>query len=139
MSSSAKSARTRAPNSVRGSPVSFRPRTYSSRNRASTGDLAPGSLALVAPDGSASPVADADGAVWYADVPNQRCQRVREGGEILQTVTLDRGCFASMHGGADRRTLFMLAAAWGEEGAGDGSPTGQLLTIAAPGAGAGWP
>jgi len=37
---------------------------------------------------------DADGAVWYADVPNKRCVRVREGGEELQTVTADRGCFA---------------------------------------------
>jgi sugar lactone lactonase YvrE len=37
---------------------------------------------------------DADAAVWYADVPNKRCVRVREGGEVLQTVTIDRGCFA---------------------------------------------
>jgi len=28
---------------------------------------------------------DADNAVWYADVPNKRCVRVREGGEVLQT------------------------------------------------------
>jgi sugar lactone lactonase YvrE len=82
---------------------------------------------------------DADGAVWYADVPNQRCVRVREGGDVLQTVQLDRGGFACMLGGADRRTLFMLAAAWGEEGMAEGSRTGQLLTIAAPAPGAGWP
>ena len=44
---------------------------------------------------------DADGAVWYGDVPNKRCVRVREGGEVLQTVNLDRGCFACMLGGAD--------------------------------------
>ena len=37
---------------------------------------------------------DADNAVWYGDVPNKRCVRVREGGEILETVELDRGCFA---------------------------------------------
>ncbi|CAA9551472.1 MAG: Gluconolactonase, partial [uncultured Thermomicrobiales bacterium] len=32
---------------------------------------------------------DAEGAVWYADVPNKRCVRVREGGEVLQTIDLD--------------------------------------------------
>src|SRR5215475_5212709 len=37
---------------------------------------------------------DARGAVWYADVPHQRCVRVAEGGTVLQTVDLDRGCFA---------------------------------------------
>ena len=55
---------------------------------------------------------DADGAVWYADVPNKRCTRVREGGEVLQTIELDRGCFACMLGGDDGRTLFMLTAEW---------------------------
>ena len=29
---------------------------------------------------------DAEGAVWYADVPNRRCVRVAEGGEVLATV-----------------------------------------------------
>ena len=47
---------------------------------------------------------DAEGAVWYADVPNKRCVRVREGGEVLQKIDLDRGCFACMLGGVDRRT-----------------------------------
>src|SRR4029077_14006068 len=44
---------------------------------------------------------DAEGAVWCADVPNKRCQRVREGGQILQSVEFDRGCFACMLGGPD--------------------------------------
>src|SRR5262249_45055672 len=39
---------------------------------------------------------DGDNAVWYGDVPNKRCVRVREGGEVLQTIDLDRGCFACM-------------------------------------------
>ena len=55
---------------------------------------------------------DAEGAVWYADVPNQRCVRVRQGGAVLQTVTVDRGCFACMLGGPERKTLFILAAEW---------------------------
>jgi len=41
---------------------------------------------------------DAEGAVWYGDVPNKRCVRVCEGGEVLQTIDLDRGCFACMLG-----------------------------------------
>jgi len=53
---------------------------------------------------------DSEGAVWYADVPNKRCMRVREGGEVLQTVEVDRGCFACMLGGPDDKTLFILAA-----------------------------
>jgi len=60
-----------------------------------------------APDGICL---DAEGAVWYADVPNKRCVRVRAGGEVLQTVDLDRGCFACMLGGANRQTLFLMAA-----------------------------
>jgi sugar lactone lactonase YvrE len=31
---------------------------------------------------------DADGAVWYGDVPNKRCVRVREGGGCCRRSTL---------------------------------------------------
>jgi sugar lactone lactonase YvrE len=85
---------------------------------------------------------DADNAVWYADVPNKRCVRVREGGEVLQTVTVDRGCFACMLGGADGKTLFIVATEWrGMEKILDVARerTGQVLTITAPVPGAGWP
>jgi sugar lactone lactonase YvrE len=83
---------------------------------------------------------DAEGAVWYADVPNKRCTRVREGGEVLQRIDLDRGCFASMLGGPDGMTLFMLAAEWrGPEHMADGSRTGQVLRAQAPARAAGWP
>ncbi|TDB79240.1 SMP-30/gluconolactonase/LRE family protein [Actinomadura sp. KC216] len=53
---------------------------------------------------------DAEGAVWYADVPNQWCARVAEGGAVLDTVALDRGGFACALGGPDGRTLFVVAA-----------------------------
>jgi len=83
---------------------------------------------------------DAEGAVWYGDVPNMRCVRVREGGEVLQTINLDRGCFACMLGGADRRMLFMMAAEWrGTAGMADGRRTGQILSVAVSTPGAGWP
>jgi sugar lactone lactonase YvrE len=83
---------------------------------------------------------DAEGAVWYGDVPNKRCVRVREGGEVLQTIALDRGCFACMLGGPDDKTLFMVAQEWsGMESTAEEERTGQLLTSPAPAAGAGWP
>jgi sugar lactone lactonase YvrE len=83
---------------------------------------------------------DADKAVWYGDVPNKRCVRVREGGEVLQVINLDRGCFACMLGGTDGKTLFMMAAEWhGVSKMSDGDRTGQVLTVTAPVPGAGWP
>jgi sugar lactone lactonase YvrE len=83
---------------------------------------------------------DAEGAVWYADVPNKRCVRVREGGEVMQTIELDRGCFACMLGGIEGTTLFMVAQEWsGTESTAGGQRTGQLLTAPAPAPGAGWP
>lgn len=83
---------------------------------------------------------DADGAVWYGDVPNKRCVRVREGGEVLRTVQLDRGCFACVLGGPDRQTLFLVAAEFsGAESMGGGPRTGQVLTVRAPAPGVGWP
>ena len=83
---------------------------------------------------------DAEGAVWYADVPNRRCVRVREGGHVLQTVEFDRGCFACMLGGPDGRTLFVVTREWrGFEQANDGSRTGQVVAVAAPAPHAGRP
>jgi len=83
---------------------------------------------------------DAENAIWYADVPAKRCVRVRQGGEMLQTIDLDRGCFACMLGGVDRRTLFLMVAeyppaSWGPEAA----RTGQVLTVQVPVPGVGWP
>jgi sugar lactone lactonase YvrE len=83
---------------------------------------------------------DAEGAVWYANVPNKRCVRVREGGEVLRTIDLDCGCFACMLGGPDRKTLFMVVQEWGgTEGAADEEPSGRILTVPAPAPGAGRP
>jgi sugar lactone lactonase YvrE len=83
---------------------------------------------------------DAEGAVWYADVPNKRCVRVREGGEVLQTIDLELGCFACMLGGVGRRTLFMVVKEWrGPASMADEARTGQVLTAEAPAPGAGWP
>jgi sugar lactone lactonase YvrE len=83
---------------------------------------------------------DVDDAVWYADVPNKRCVRVREGGEVLAMINLDRGCFSCALGGAGRRTLLVVATEWrGPAGMTDGQRTGQVLTFPAPAQGVGWP
>jgi sugar lactone lactonase YvrE len=92
-----------------------------------------------APDGICL---DADGAVWFGDVPNKRCVRVREGGEVLETVELDRGCFACMLGGPDRRTLFMLTAEWaGTEDLDEqfARRTGRIYVSDVETPGVGWP
>jgi sugar lactone lactonase YvrE len=90
-----------------------------------------------APDGICL---DAENAIWYGDVPNKRCVRVREGGEVLQTIDLDRGCFACTLGGKDMRTLFLTANEWnGPASMADGTRAGQVLTTQAPAPGAGWP
>ena len=85
--------------------------------------------------------ADAEDAVWYADVPNQRCVRAGAGGAVLQTVELDRGGFACALGGPGRTTLFIVAAEWqgmtGPQMVAPGS--GQVLTTEVGVPGAGWP
>jgi sugar lactone lactonase YvrE len=81
---------------------------------------------------------DAAGAVWCPKF--QSCVRVAEGGEILETVELDRFCFACMLGGDDGSTLFINVAEWnGPEGIFKEPRTGQVLTIDAPAPHAGHP
>jgi len=81
---------------------------------------------------------DAEGAVWAAAGPH--CVRVREGGEILDEVEVDRMCFACMLGGEDGRTLFIVAAEWtGEIPTKRSGPTGKVLSARVEVAHAGFP
>jgi sugar lactone lactonase YvrE len=80
---------------------------------------------------------DAEGAVWAGAM--NRCVRVREGEELLESIVLDRSCFACMLGGDDGRTLCMMAAEWrGPERMFEGR-TGRVVTAQAPAPRAGWP
>lgn len=90
------------------------------------------------PDGIA---VDAENAVWYADVPNKRCARVAEGGEVRQVVELDRGGFACALGGPGRTTLFVTAAEWrGMSQAEMVAPgSGQVVMTSVEVPGVGWP
>lgn len=89
-----------------------------------------------APDGIC---VDAEGAVWYADVPHRHCVRVREGGEVLETIELDRGCFSCALGGPDGRTLFIVAREWHGADISAGAGTGLLVATRVDVPHAGWP
>ncbi len=82
---------------------------------------------------------DGEGAIWYGDVGSKRAVRVREGGEVLQTIDLDRGGFACMLGGPDGRTLFIVTNEWGGDAMAGGARQGQVLAVRAPAQRAGWP
>jgi sugar lactone lactonase YvrE len=87
---------------------------------------------------------DSEGAIWSPNIAagGPEVMRVREGGEVLQRITLDAACFACMLGGEDGKTLFMMAAEWrGVERMGElfQARTGRILTVEAPAPHAGRP
>lgn len=53
-----------------------------------------------------------DGTLWYADVPNRHCRRVTDGGKIVETVEVDRGCFSCAV--APNGDLYVTATIWDE-------------------------
>lgn len=84
--------------------------------------------------------ADAEDAVWYADVPNRCCVRVREGGEVLERIELEHGAFACALGGPNGRTLFIVGQEWrGPESMFREPRTGRVVMTTAPAPHAGWP
>ena len=88
---------------------------------------------------------DAEGAIWTTEVaPGDSgvVQRVREGGEVLDRIELDRPAYACMLGGPDGRTLFMVAQKWfGPERMAElvAAKTGRIVTARVSVPHAGWP
>ncbi|MGW5640756.1 SMP-30/gluconolactonase/LRE family protein [Streptomyces sp. NPDC003832] len=80
---------------------------------------------------------DAEGAVWYADVGNRHCVRVREGGRVLATLDLDHGAFACALSRGDDPRLFVVGQTWGDPE--PQRPSGQVVAFPAPAPGAGRP
>jgi len=60
------------------------------------------------PDGACL---DAEGAIWVASPTTNDVIRLAEGGQVLERITAQQGCFACMLGGEDRKTLYVLTAA----------------------------
>jgi sugar lactone lactonase YvrE len=84
--------------------------------------------------------ADAQGAIWYADVAHAYCRRVREGGAVVDEVPIDRGAFACMLGGPTRQTLLIAGARWfGMDRMNEMTGTGQIYRTEIETPGAGWP
>jgi len=84
---------------------------------------------------------DAEGAIWTSTRDNG-CVRVAEGGQILDRIQLDRACFATMLGGPDGRTLFVMANEFLGPDKFDemlAKRSGQVLIADASVPGAGWP
>jgi sugar lactone lactonase YvrE len=87
---------------------------------------------------------DSEGCVWTPAFKDGRpgCNRVRDGGEVVERIELDDFCFACMLGGQDGRTLYMLVAAWrGLERMHElfTSNTGRIISARAPAPHAGRP
>lgn len=79
-------------------------------------------------DGADGICIDAEGAVWCA--AQHGCVRVREGGEVAQTVPLELFGFSCALGGPDGRTLFIVANEWkGYENIGKGPRTGHVYAV----------
>lgn len=78
---------------------------------------------------------DAGGAIWVAS-PNERSEvlRVREGGEVIDRVTVKTVPYACMLGGPDGRTLFVLTSDLARDG-----KVGKIETVRVDVPAAGFP
>lgn len=103
------------------------------RDWARFGDLSPTrslgealGYGVLAPDGCGL---DAEGHLWTADALGGRAVRVREGGEIVDSVEPGTGVFACMLGGSDGRTLFLCCAPDFDEHARSAAREGEIRAV----------
>lgn len=92
-------------------------------------------LGDVMPDGMCL---DAEGAIWVASPNTCQVLRVREGGEIVERVsTGERGAYACMLGGADRKILYIASGSRFDFGKSYPKQPGALdaVRVAIPGSG----
>ncbi|GAA1916815.1 SMP-30/gluconolactonase/LRE family protein [Nocardioides lentus] len=80
----------------------------------------------VAPDGCGL---DAKGCLWVADAVGGRAVRVREGGEVVDTVSPGTGVYACTLGGADGRTLYLCCAPDFDEHARSAAREGEIRAV----------
>jgi sugar lactone lactonase YvrE len=80
---------------------------------------------------------DAEGAIWVADPRGGATVRMHEGGRISEVIdTGDRGSYATMLGGTDGHTLFVLTnTASGPVAAGRSDGRIEVVEVDVPGAG----
>jgi sugar lactone lactonase YvrE len=80
---------------------------------------------------------DAEGAIWVASPLSNEVVRVLEGGEVTDRIALDRGAFACMLGGKDRRTLLVCTSQSSDpvESAQQRSGRIEAIPVRVPGAG----
>lgn len=78
---------------------------------------------------------DTEGAVWYADVGTSRCVRVREGGEVLESVEFGRGAFSCALSRDDESKLYAVGQDFGGNPF-EGPAGGVLAVFPAPAPGA---
>jgi sugar lactone lactonase YvrE len=81
---------------------------------------------------------DAEGAIWVCEIAGRRVLRIREGGQVVQSIPFRvRTPVACVLGGEDRRSLYVCASGGGGAAELAGSKTGAILVAAVdiPGAG----
>lgn len=89
-----------------------------------------------APDGICL---DAEGAVWVGGLDSHSFLRVRDGGQVAESISIDdRLAVACLLGGPDRRSLFMLSVNGRRGHLRDGC-TGFIDVVTVDVAGVGWP
>lgn len=73
---------------------------------------------------------DAEGAVWLANpAGNPAVLRVREGGEVTDSITLDTHAYAVALGGPDGRHLFICTSASHDPAEIASNPSAQILVV----------